>query len=111
MDTQRQLKIARLLQKELGEIFRVEGQNMKGALITVTQVRVTKDLSLARIYLSLFAVRNKVEVFEQLKLKNKDFRHQLAVKVKNQIRAIPVLEFFLDDSLDYLENIENLLNQ
>ena len=109
MESQRQQKISKLIQKDLGEIFQLEGRNYGGVLITVTKVKVTKDLGLARVYLSLFPLTNKEDFFEKIKLRSKEFRHQLAMKVKNQLRSVPALEFFLDDSLDYIENIDNLL--
>ncbi len=84
--------------------------NYGGALITVTKVKVTKDLKLARVYLSLFATKNKDELFEKIRNRRKSIRHQLAQKVKHQLRSVPDLEIFPDDSLDYIENINKLLN-
>ena len=110
METKRQLKISRLLQKDLGEIFQTESRGLfHGSMITVTKVYVTNDLSLARIYLSLFGPHKKQVLFGEINKHRKEIRHHLAVRVKNQIRAIPELEFFIDDSLDYIDNIENLL--
>lgn len=110
METKRQLKISRLLQKDLGEIFQIESRGIfHGSMITVTKVHVTNDLSLARVYLSLFGPQEKQVLFGDINKHRKEIRHQLAVRVKNQIRAIPDLEFFIDDSLDYIDNIEKLL--
>jgi len=78
-------------------------------MITVTQTKVTPDLSLARSYLSIFNAVNNELVLNTVKKNTKDIRYRLAKKVKHQLRIIPQLEFFIDDSLDYLENIENLL--
>lgn len=112
MESIRQQKISRLVLKELGELFQRELGHIRGhAMITVTQVNVTADLSLARVYLSLFATQDKQALFEKILENKKEIRHQLARRVKMQLRAVPDLEFFIDDSLDYIENIENLLKQ
>ena len=109
MDTTRQHKIAKLIQKELAEIFLEDGIPIYGCMITVTQTKVTSDLSLARSYLSIFNAENNEEVMKTIKKNTKDIRYRLAQKIKNHLRSIPQLVFFIDDSLDYLENIENLL--
>jgi ribosome-binding factor A len=112
METTRQKKVARLLQKELGEIFQRESRNMfNGAFITVTTVRISPDLSFAKVYISMFAVKDKNEMLKMIKSKNKEIRTNLAEKIKNQVRAIPSFDFYIDDSLDYAEKIENLLKQ
>jgi ribosome-binding factor A len=112
METTRQKKVARLLQKELGEIFQRESRNMfNGAFITVTTVRISPDLSFAKVYISMFAVKDKNEMLKMIKSKNKEIRTNLAEKIKNQVRAIPTFDFYIDDSLDYAEKIENLLKQ
>lgn len=110
MTTTRQNKVSRLIQKELGDIFQKQGNNLfQGAMITVTVVRVTADLSQAKVYLSLFPPAKKDEIFTAVNEKNKAIRHELAKRVKNQLRIIPELKFFIDDSLEYMEKIENLL--
>ncbi len=110
MESKRQLKISRLIQKELGELFRMLARdNFPGFLITVTKVSVTPDLSLARVYLSLFGAGNREEIFESINHRKREIRHQLAQLIGKQMRVIPELSFFVDDSLDYIENIENLL--
>ncbi len=110
MESKRQQKISRLLQKDLGEIFRIFAQNIvSGYLITVTKVHVSPDLSIAKVYLSLFGPTDKQKVFNSINNHKKDLRHQLAARVKGQLRVIPELDFFIDDSLDYIENIDNLL--
>ena len=109
MDSTRQNKIAKLIQKELAEIFLADGIPIYDCMITVTQTKVTSDLSLARSYLSIFNAEDNEEVMKAIKKNTKDIRYRLAHKVKNQLRTIPQLVFFIDDSLDYLENIENLL--
>jgi len=114
METTRQNKIARLIQKDLSEIIQLENRGMFGnAMITVTKVRVASDLSVAKIYLSIFApgLPDKKEILKKINLHTKEFRRNLGNRVKHQLRAIPELEFILDDSLDYIENIENLLKK
>lgn len=112
MEAKRQNKISRLIQKEIGEILRKESKTLfGGALITVTIVRVSPDLSVAKIYLSIFAIDKTLDVLDLIKKNTKLIRHSLAVLVKNQLRVVPELIFFKDDSLDYLENIENLLKK
>ena len=111
MESMRQQKIARLIQKDIGDIFSREGSHLSGgAMITVTKVNVTSDLSLARINLSIFAPAGKDGIIDVINSKKKEIRYKLGVKVRNQLRKVPDLEFFEDDSLDYIENIENLLN-
>ncbi len=110
MTTTRQNKVSRLIQKELGDIFQKQGNNLyHGAMITVTVVRITADLSQAKVYLSLFPPAKKDEIFTAVNEKNKAVRHELAKRVKNQLRIIPELKFFIDDSLDYMEKIDTLL--
>lgn len=112
MESTRLNKVARLLQKELGEIFQRESRNLFGsAFITVTSVRVSPDLSVAKIYLSLFAVKDKVETLKSIKTVTKEIRKLLGDRIKNQVRVIPNLEFFIDDSLDYAMRIDDLLKK
>ena len=79
------------------------------AMITVTKVRVTKDLSVARVYLSVFATSNKDSIMQEVKIHTKQIKSILALRIRNQVRKIPELEFFIDDSLDYIEKIDELL--
>ena len=111
METTRQNKIARLIQKDLGMIFQLQGRNLfGGAMITVTKVNVAKDLSVARIYLSLFGVKDKEALIEEIRTHTKMIRRELGIREHNQLRIIPELHFFIDDSLDYIENIDHLLH-
>ncbi len=110
MDSTRQEKINRLLQKELSEIFRKQTQQMRGVLISVSTVRVTPDLGLAKAYLSIFPSDQGEEILKNIKTNVKQVRFDLGQKVGKQLRIIPELAFYLDDSLDYLENIDKLLN-
>ncbi len=109
METTRQAKIARLLQKELSEIFRQQTAKTHGVIISVSAVRVSPDLSTARAYLSVFPSDKGAEMLESINHSAKTIRYELAQKVRYQLRKTPELTFYLDDSLDYLENIDNLL--
>ncbi len=109
MDEKRLSKISRLLQKELGDIFQKQTQGMPGTLISVTRVRATPDLSLARIYLSIFPADKSDELMKNIEANNKIIRYDLGQRVRTQLRKIPELAFYIDDSLDYIEKIDELL--
>ncbi len=111
METTRQAKICRLLQKELSEIFRLQTAKTHGTIVSVSTVRVSPDLSIAKAYLSVFPSEKAQEVMESIKQSAKTIRYELAQKVRFQLRKTPELQFYLDDSLDYLENIDHLLGQ
>ncbi|MFN5346996.1 MAG: ribosome-binding factor A [Bacteroidota bacterium] len=109
MDSVRQQKYARLIQKELGEIFQREGRNWFGQnFITITSARVTPDLGLARIQLSMFKVAEPKLILKQLSIHKNEIRKALGLRIGKQARIIPELEFFHDDSLDYVEKIEKI---
>ena len=108
--TTRQNKIGRLIQKELSEFFRRDAQTYApGKLISVTAVRVTRDMSLARCYLSIFPSEGSAEVLAGIKLQKSHIRGELGKIVRFQLRHVPELDFFVDDSLDYIEKIDHLL--
>ena len=109
MESKRQAKIARLIQKDLSEIFRKQTQALGGVLVSVSQVRVTPDLSIAKAYLSIFPPEKSAEILENIKNNTKTVRYELAQNVKEVLRKCPDLQFYLDDSLDYIENIDRLL--
>ncbi|NDV77533.1 30S ribosome-binding factor RbfA [Dysgonomonas sp. 511] len=111
MDSTRQQKINRLIQKELSEIFRKQTQQMRGILISVSVVRISPDLGNAKAYLSIFPSDKGKEILENIRANVKAVRFDLGQKVGKQLRIIPELSFYLDDSLDYLENIDKLLNK
>lgn len=112
MPSIRQEKVSRLLQKELGEIFTLKTKVLFGnVFITVTGVRITPDLGLARIYLSLFNTNDKDALLKSISDHNKDIRRELGNRVGKQLRITPVLEFYIDDSLDYAERIDDLLKR
>lgn len=109
MESTRQAKIARLLQKELSEIFRQQTAKTHGTLVSVSAVRVSPDLSIARVYLSVFPSEKAPEMIESINANARTIRYELAQKVRYQLRKTPELAFYLDDSLDYIQNIDNLL--
>lgn len=110
MESTRQKKVARLVQKELANYFLKESRNLyAGAFITVTTVRMSPDLSHARVYLSLFKSPDAKALLNQIIAEKKDIRRHLGEMVRKQLRIVPDMDFFLDDSLDYFENIERLL--
>ena len=99
-----------MIQKELAVTFQKESRNLfQGKLISVTVVHVTPDLAQAKVYLSFFPTENKDEFLEVINVKNKFIRHELSKNIRHQVKSIPELIFIVDDTLDYLENIENLL--
>ncbi|MCR5423423.1 MAG: 30S ribosome-binding factor RbfA [Bacteroidales bacterium] len=114
METTRQQKISRLIQQDMSDIFLKEMKPTLGqSLITVTAVRITSDLSIARIYVSIFPIggASKEQVMEAIKTNTADLRRRLGMREGKQLRIIPTLEFYLDDTLDYMENINRLLKQ
>ncbi len=111
METNRQKKIARLIQKDLGEILQLEGRDwFPGVMVTVTKVNVTSDLSIARVYLSIFGKKAE-DILRLVDMQGREIRRQLGLRARNQLRHIPELRFFIDDSLDYIDNIERLLKE
>lgn len=110
METTRQAKISRLLQKELSEIFRAQTAKTRGVIVSVTSVRVSPDLSVAKAYLSVFPADKAQEMIESVNASARTVRYELAQRVRFQLRRTPELQFYLDDSLDYLENIDHLLS-
>lgn len=110
MDRKRLDKIERLIQKELGDIFQKQTQAMPGVLISVSRVRTSPDLSVVKAYLSIFPSEKGEELIEAIRANTKSIRYDLGQRVRTQLRHIPELTFFIDDSLDYIENIDKLLN-
>ena len=109
MDNNRLQKVNRLIQKELGDLLLVEAKKMPGVLISVTNVRVSADLSVAHAYLSIFPYGKSEELVSNINENVKTVRYDLGKKLRNQLRVIPELTFHIDDSLDYIENIDKLL--
>lgn len=111
MESTRLSKIERLLQKELSDIFQKQTQGMHGTLVSVSVVRVSPDLGVARVYLSIFPTEKSKELLEAIRANVKAIRYDLGQRIRLQVRKIPELSFFIDDSLDYIENIDNLLKK
>jgi len=108
----RQQKVARELQRDLAEIIRSKGMAaFGGAMVTVSEVRVSPDLSIAKVYVSIFPSEKQEEVMKLLKENNKAIRGELGRKVAKQLRIVPELDFYLDTTLDYVEHIEELLKK
>ena len=111
MTTTRQNKVSRLLQKELGEYLQRTGAELTGGkMVTVTVVRISPDLGVARVYLSIFPGDGAEEALKSISNKAGLFRSEMGKRLRNQLRHIPEFAFFLDDSLDYIDRIDNLLN-
>ena len=111
MESNRQAKIARLIQKELSEIFRQQTAKTHGVLVSVSAVRVSPDLSIASAYLSVFPSDKGQEMIDSINKSAQTIRYELAQRVRYQLRKTPALQFYLDDSLDYIENIDKLLEK
>ena len=111
MQETRQARISRLLQKELADIFQSQTRMMRGVLVSVTRVKISPDLRICTAYLSVFPSDKGEELLENIRGNEKSVRYELGTRVRNQLRIIPELRFFLDDSLDYLEKIDGLLKK
>ena len=111
MQETRQNRISRLLQKELASIFQTQTRMMHGVLVSVTRVKVSPDLSICTAYLSIFPSEKGDELLKNINANEKTIRYELGQRVHNQLRIIPELRFFIDDSLDYLERIDELLEK
>ena len=111
MQETRQNRISRLLQKELAEIFQSQTRQMHGVLISVTRVRISPDLSICTAYLSVFPSDKGEEIVGNIRDNEKSVRYELGRRVGKQLRIIPELRFFIDDSLDYIQHIDELLKK
>ncbi|MDK2908863.1 MAG: ribosome-binding factor [Bacteroidales bacterium] len=111
MEKTRIQKIGRLIEREMGDLLRDATPFIGSGMITVTKVNVTPDLQIARVNVSIFGVPDKKAALEQLKTHTKELRFALGLRIRHQVRIIPELQFYLDDSLDYIENIDRLLKQ
>ena len=109
MESTRQQKIARLLQKELGNIFLPYAKEMQGTLITITEVRISPDLAIAKVFLSVFPIEKSEMVLNFINEKQKTIRFELGKKV--QLRIVPELTFFIDETMEELEKIDRLLKK
>ena len=112
METQRQKKISSLIQKEIAELIGSDLRRggVKNLIISVTRVRVSPDLSLCKVYLSIFPSQNSIDQIALLQKNSSKIKRDLSVLLKNHLRKVPELAFFLDDSLDYIDSVENSIN-
>ncbi len=111
MQETRQNKIARLLQKELSIIFQEQTRAMRGVMVSVTRTKVSPDLSICTAYLSIFPSERGEELLANIEKSNQQIRYALGQRVRHQLRIIPELRFFIDDSLDYIDRIDELLGR
>lgn len=111
MESNRQKKIASVLQKDLVDVLQGAATQggMMGVIISVTKVKVTVDLSIAKVYLSIFPNEKGKELINGIKDNTASIRHEIAQRTRHQLRRMPELEFFLDDSLEYIDNIDKSL--
>lgn len=112
MESNRQKKIAGIIQKDLAEILQgeVRKNGILNLIISVTKVSVTTDLSIARVYLSIFPNAKSKEILDEITANKAMIKNHLAQRVKQQLRKVPSLTFFIDDSLDYIEKIDQALS-
>ena len=109
MESKRQRQVAKQIQKDLGEIFQREmKQVFDKAFVTITDVKTTPDLGIARVYLSFLMTKDKDGLLESIREHTKTIRNHLAVRVRHQLRIVPDLQFYLDDTAEYAQKIENL---
>jgi len=110
MESTRQKKVSRLIQKELADIFIRRGSEIShGSLVSITKVRISPDLSFARVYISIFPAKNQEDVLKAVQDHTSKIRFDLGQKVRSQLRIVPDIAFLIDDSLDYIEKIDKLL--
>jgi ribosome-binding factor A len=112
MESKRQQKFAGVIQKDLAEIFQREGMNyLPGTMVTVTKVRVSPDLALARVYLSFFNTANKELAINTIKSHAGEIRYKLGARIKDQARIVPQLDFFVDDTSEYVERMDKIFDK
>ena len=112
MENTRQQKVAKQIQKDIADIFQREGAHLvRGLLVTVTTVRVSPDFGYAKIYVSVFPFEQHKALLATLEENNWFIRRQLGQRIRNQLKSVPELQFFLDDSLEYIEQIDEALKR
>ncbi len=112
MESKRQQKFAGVIQEDLAQIFQREGMNfLPNTLVTITKVRVTPDLAIARVFLSFFNNENNQLALNTIKAHAAEIRYKLGARIKNQVRIVPHLEFFVDDTNAYVEKMDRLFEQ
>lgn len=111
-ESKRQQRFAGVIQQDMAELFQKDGKSWApGAFVTVTRVRVTPDLAIARIFLSFLNTKTAKEDLANIKSKTNEIRYKLGVRIKNQARIVPQLEFFLDDTNEYVEQMDKLFEE
>ena len=109
-ESTRQKKVSRLIQKEIAEIFLRKGSEYApGKMVSITKVRISPDLSFAKIYLSIYPSDNKADILHSVQDHTSKIRFDLGHKIRSQLRIVPDIVFYIDDSLDYIDNIDKLL--
>ncbi|MEJ6980961.1 30S ribosome-binding factor RbfA [Pedobacter sp. P351] len=112
MESKRQQKFAGVIQKDLAEIFQREGMSfLPNTLVTITKVRITPDLAIARVFLSFFNNSNTSVALNTVKAHASEIRYKLGARIKNQARIVPQLEFFLDDTNTYVERMDKIFDK
>ncbi len=112
MESKRQQKFAGVIQQDLAAIFQREGMNfLPNTLVTITKVRVTPDLAIARVFLSFFNNENNQLALNTVKAHASEIRYKLGARIKNQVRVVPQLEFFVDDTNAYVEKMDRLFDE
>jgi ribosome-binding factor A len=112
MESKRQQKFARVIQKDLGELFQREGNNyLPNTMITVTKVRTTPDLGIVRVFLSFFNSPNNELALNTIKVHTAEIRYNLGKRIKDQVRGVPQLEFFVDDTNEYVDRMDKIFTR
>ncbi|WP_462266952.1 30S ribosome-binding factor RbfA [Mucilaginibacter sp.] len=112
MESKRQQKFAGVIQQDLAAIFQREGMSfLPNTLVTITKVRVTPDLAIARVFLSFFNNTNTQQALQTVKSHASEIRYKLGARIKDQVRVIPQLEFFVDDTNEYVERIDKIFDK
>jgi ribosome-binding factor A len=112
MESKRQQKFAGVIQEDLAAIFQREGMNyLPNTLVTITKVRVTPDLAIARVFLSFFNNTNSTVALQTVKLHASEIRYKLGSRIKDQVRVIPQLEFFIDDTSEYVDRMDKIFDK
>ncbi len=112
MESKRQQKFAGVIQQDLAAIFQREGMSfLPNTLVTITKVRITPDLAIARIFLSFFNSTNSQQALQTIKTHASEIRYKLGARIKDQVRIIPQLEFFVDDTNEYVERMDKIFDK
>ncbi|HEX2921115.1 MAG TPA: 30S ribosome-binding factor RbfA [Bacteroidales bacterium] len=110
MESTRQKKVSKLIQKELAEIFIKKGNELShGSLVSITKVRMSPDLSFAKVFISVFPAKNQADILHVIQEHGARIRFDLGQKIRSQLRIVPEIAYMIDDSLDYIDNIDRLL--